>query len=308
MAKWNNCNVCQKKKHQSKGIGEQQKALVIMDVFTRQINSTVKGVLEENHILATNVTANMTLFYQPLDLTMNGGAKRFIAKKFNSWYSQQICDKRSISNCVFCPKINASSLCSGFLQLHNNRRKKDCCKWLQKCWDLLHLKSWQQKITKHGSLSWYRSINGWQSYHCWNKFRCSVSAGPATVWFISKPKTTMKIMKIRRKHGKLKNIIQMHSTYLITLMTNHLCKILHIFWTPYVMIEKIIFITWKSVDCIFFFLNKRSLLAEVNLAKFLQYCYLQNFLDSFICGSLSKKFCNFFCSQKFLSRKFLQIK
>ena len=64
-----------------------------MDVFTRQINSTVKGVLEESHILATNVTANMTLFYQPLDLTMNGGAKRFIAKKFNSWYSQQICDK-----------------------------------------------------------------------------------------------------------------------------------------------------------------------------------------------------------------------
>ena len=142
-----------KKKHQSKGIGEQQKALVIMDVFTRQINSTVKGVLEENHILATNVTANMTLFYQPLDLTMNGGAKRFIAKKFNSWYSQQICDKRSISNCVFRPKISASSLCSGFLQLHNSQRKRDCYKWLEKCWDLLHLKSWQQKITKQGSLS-----------------------------------------------------------------------------------------------------------------------------------------------------------
>ena len=31
----------------------------------------------------------MTRFYQPLDLLVNGSAKRFIAKKFYSWYSQQ---------------------------------------------------------------------------------------------------------------------------------------------------------------------------------------------------------------------------
>ena len=51
------------------------------------------------------------------------------------------------------------------------------------------------------------------------------------------------VTKIRRKNGNLKTIIQMHSTYLITLMTNHLCKTLSIFWTRYVMIEKIMFIT-----------------------------------------------------------------
>ena len=32
----------------------------------------------------------MTRFYQPLGLTVNGSAKRFIVKKFNGWYSDQI--------------------------------------------------------------------------------------------------------------------------------------------------------------------------------------------------------------------------
>ena len=60
-----------------------------MDVFT----SVLKEVLEENHILVTNVPANLTRFYQPLALTVNGSEKGFTAKKFNSWYSQQICDE-----------------------------------------------------------------------------------------------------------------------------------------------------------------------------------------------------------------------
>ena len=53
----------------------------------------VKEVLQVNNILISNVPANMTRFYRPLDLTMNGSAKRFIAKKFNGWYLQQISDE-----------------------------------------------------------------------------------------------------------------------------------------------------------------------------------------------------------------------
>ena len=64
-----------------------------MDVFTGQMTSAFKEVLEENNTLVTNVPANMTRFYQPLDLTVNGSAKRFIVKKFNSWYLQQIPDE-----------------------------------------------------------------------------------------------------------------------------------------------------------------------------------------------------------------------
>jgi len=35
----------------------------------------------------------MTRFYQPLDLTVNGSGKRFLAKKYNGWYSQQITER-----------------------------------------------------------------------------------------------------------------------------------------------------------------------------------------------------------------------
>ena len=82
-----------KEESESKGLGEQQKAFVITNVFTGQMTSAVKEVLEENHILVTNVPANMTRSYQPLNLTVNGSPKRFIAKKFNSWYSQQISEE-----------------------------------------------------------------------------------------------------------------------------------------------------------------------------------------------------------------------
>ena len=65
---------------------DQQKTLVIMDIFTGKM----KEALEENHILVNNVPPNMIRLCQPVDLMMNGSAKRFIAKNFNSWYLQQM--------------------------------------------------------------------------------------------------------------------------------------------------------------------------------------------------------------------------
>ena len=67
----------------SDGLSANQYALVIMDVFTGQMTSDVLNLLRDNKILLTNVPANMTKFYQPLDLTINGYAKRFMARKFN---------------------------------------------------------------------------------------------------------------------------------------------------------------------------------------------------------------------------------
>ena len=75
------------------------------------------------------------------------------------------------------------------------------------------------------------------------------------------------------KCGNLKTIIQIHATYSITFMTKHLLKI---FSTCYVMIEKKMCITWKSVDFIFFsywkILAGKNFaifsLAKVSLAKF----------------------------------------
>ena len=63
-----------------------QKALVIMDVFTGQMTPAVLDAFKEENICIVNVPANMTKFYQPLD----GYAKRFLKRKFNEWYSGQV--------------------------------------------------------------------------------------------------------------------------------------------------------------------------------------------------------------------------
>ena len=74
----------------SNNLSIDQYALVIMDVFTGQMTSDVLNLLRDNNILVTNVPPNMTKFCQPLDLTVNGFAKRFMARKFNDWYTDQV--------------------------------------------------------------------------------------------------------------------------------------------------------------------------------------------------------------------------
>ena len=67
-----------------------QYALVIMDVFTGQKTTKVINLLKDNKRLVTNISANMTRFYEPLDLTVNGYSKKFLSRKFNSQYTDQI--------------------------------------------------------------------------------------------------------------------------------------------------------------------------------------------------------------------------
>ena len=64
-----------------------QKALVVMDVFTGQMTKDVLDAYKDANVCIVNVPPNMTKFYQPLDLTVNGYAKRFLKRKFNEWYS-----------------------------------------------------------------------------------------------------------------------------------------------------------------------------------------------------------------------------
>ena len=54
------------------------------------MTSDVLNLLRDNKILLTNVPPNMTKFYQPFDLTVNGFAKRFMARKCNDWYTEQV--------------------------------------------------------------------------------------------------------------------------------------------------------------------------------------------------------------------------
>ena len=61
-----------------------------MDVFTSQMTSDVLNLPQDNNILLANVPPNINKFYQPLDLTVNGFSKHFMARKFNDWYTGQV--------------------------------------------------------------------------------------------------------------------------------------------------------------------------------------------------------------------------
>ena len=78
------------KVRQEKNLPVIQKALVIMDDFSGQITSVVLDCFKDNKIEVVCVPANMTYLLQPLDLTVNGYAKKFTSRKFSEWYSSQI--------------------------------------------------------------------------------------------------------------------------------------------------------------------------------------------------------------------------
>lgn len=69
---------------------ENQKALLIFDVFRGQTTDKILNVLKDNHLLVTKVPANMTHLFQPLDLTVNKAAKDYTRDKFSDWFTRQI--------------------------------------------------------------------------------------------------------------------------------------------------------------------------------------------------------------------------
>ena len=72
------------------GLPEDQKALLIYDVFKGQCTQRVLDLIEENNCASVFVPPNLTHVSQPLDLTINGVAKAFLKNKFSEWYFQQI--------------------------------------------------------------------------------------------------------------------------------------------------------------------------------------------------------------------------
>ena len=54
------------------------------------MTTAVLGAFKDANICIANITANMTKFYQPIDLTVNYYCKRFLKCKFNEWYSGQV--------------------------------------------------------------------------------------------------------------------------------------------------------------------------------------------------------------------------
>ena len=53
---------------------------------------------QDNNISIVNVPRNMTKYYQPLNLTVNGYCKKFLKRKFTQWYSVEV--TRQLANKV----------------------------------------------------------------------------------------------------------------------------------------------------------------------------------------------------------------
>ena len=78
------------KKREELKLPTDQKALLVWDVFRGQMTDKVKERLDELNIECVYVPANMTHFFQPLDLTVNGCAKQRMRKEFVTYYSSAV--------------------------------------------------------------------------------------------------------------------------------------------------------------------------------------------------------------------------
>ena len=67
-----------------------QKCLLVWDMFKAQATQAVKDKLAALNIEVAPVPANMTHFFQPLDLTVNGAAKKYMRTEFINYYSEQV--------------------------------------------------------------------------------------------------------------------------------------------------------------------------------------------------------------------------
>ena len=86
---------------------ENQKAILIFDVFKAQKPERVQEVITENDCVCVFVPANMTNYFQPLDLTVNGRAKQFLKGKFEEWYAKEV--KRQVDNGVEVYSIDVNT-------------------------------------------------------------------------------------------------------------------------------------------------------------------------------------------------------
>ena len=66
---------------------------MVYDCFKAQCTNDVLQLLGENQIDTLLIPASCTNRLQPLDVSVNKSAKEFLRKKFQLWYSEQVCSQ-----------------------------------------------------------------------------------------------------------------------------------------------------------------------------------------------------------------------
>ena len=82
------------------------------------LDDHVAQILDSLNIKVVKVPANMTHFFQPLDLTVNGSTKNFMRKKFVTWYAEEI--KKQMDAGVPAESIDVNLKLSSLKALHTN--------------------------------------------------------------------------------------------------------------------------------------------------------------------------------------------
>ena len=72
------------------GYPEEQYSLIIMDTFKGQDNEAMKSLCNKNNYELVIVPHNLTNKFQPLDLTINQKAKKYVSSTFNEWYTERV--------------------------------------------------------------------------------------------------------------------------------------------------------------------------------------------------------------------------
>ena len=99
------------------GLAENQKALLIWDVFKGHCTEKLNAFLENLNVKVITVQENTTQCFQPLDLTTNGSAKHFIRKKVIIWYTEEM--KRKIEEGIPTEQIEVNFNLTGLRPIQN---------------------------------------------------------------------------------------------------------------------------------------------------------------------------------------------
>ena len=75
-------------------VGDDKRALVIMDNFKGQVTDGVSSLLDAHDIDVCLLPPNCTDRLQPMDISVNKPAKAFLKRKFELWYSEQVAAQR----------------------------------------------------------------------------------------------------------------------------------------------------------------------------------------------------------------------
>ena len=87
-----------------------------MDTFEGQDNKEMKRLCAKNNCELVIVPHNLTNKFQPLDISINQSAKKFISNKFNAWYADRV--SKQLSNGVATGDVKVSLKLSDLKPLH----------------------------------------------------------------------------------------------------------------------------------------------------------------------------------------------